>query len=105
MGKELKKPYSFKSLRKTGADIIQKLAGVEIAQVYLCHTPKTMAEKNYTNPHFDKLAAALDYMREQLQPMFENVPHNSLIYIVNNSLKDWGQKDLTISVGKRITSE
>ena len=74
LGKRLKNPHSFKSLRKTGADMIQTIAGVEIAQVYLCHTPKTVAQKNYTNPHFERLAAALDIMREQLQPMFDNVP-------------------------------
>ena len=73
--------YPYKQLHCSGhasgaeiQDMIQKIAGVEIAQVYLCHTPKTLAEKSYTKPHFERLAAALDIMREQLQPMFDNVP-------------------------------
>lgn len=74
LGKGLKNSYSFKSLRKTGADMIQQLGGVDIAQVYLSHTPTTVLQKNYTNPQFQKLAEALNLMRNQLQPIFENVP-------------------------------
>ena len=71
---------SYKSLRKTGSDMIRKVAGLEISQVYLSHTPKTLAEKSYTNPHFEKLAAYLELVREQLQPMFDDAPAYGQVY-------------------------
>lgn len=92
LGKNLKNPYSFKSLRKTGADMIQNIAGVDISQVYLSHTPTTLAQKNYTNPQFEKLGVALEVMREQLQPVFENVPIYPRLDIVNGQIKDWDRQ-------------
>lgn len=92
LGKRLKNPHSFKSLRKTGANMIQNIAGVEISQVFLSHTPTTSAQKSYTNPQFDKLGASLDIMREQLQPVFENVPSYPRIDFVEGHIKDWDKQ-------------
>ena len=77
---ELTNSYSFKSLRKTGSDMVRKVAGIEISQVYLCHTPKTLAEKSYSNPHFEKLTAALDLVRQELQPMYNDAPTYATIH-------------------------
>lgn len=66
--------FSFKSLRKTGADMIEKITGSEkMAAVYLSHKPKTVTGKHYTDPDFDRLAEALAKLRIQLEPMFDVV--------------------------------
>lgn len=62
---------SFKHLRKTGANMIKKIAGRTISHVYLSDIDNTTGGKHYTNDDFDKLAEALDIMRIQLQPMFD----------------------------------
>ena len=63
--------YSFKSLRKTGADMILKITGSpEIVQTYLSHKPTTVAGRHYTNRDYDRLAEELRKMRIELEPMF-----------------------------------
>ena len=57
----------FKHLRKTGADIIRKIASVEVSESYLAHSEKTLA-RVYSNPDFDKLADALAEMETKLAP-------------------------------------
>ena len=63
--------YSFKHLRKTGADMIKRISGSEeVAQTYLSHKPTSVSGKHYTNRDYDRLADALREMRSQLEPMF-----------------------------------
>jgi integrase len=62
---------SFKYLRKTGADIVRKIAGRDISEAYLSHADQTMA-RAYTNTDFAAVADAVTKMREQLAPMFED---------------------------------
>src|SRR5439155_9845176 len=64
---------SFKYLRKTGADMIRRIAGKEVAEIYLAHQDMTMA-RAYTNPDFKRLAKALRKMREQLVPVLGPPP-------------------------------
>jgi len=67
--------YSFKSLRKTGADMVKKITGLEeVAMCYLCQSPRTVSGQSYTNPDYERLGNALINLRDQLQPMFD-APH------------------------------
>ena len=59
----------FKHLRKTGADMIRKIAGLEVSETYLAHSEKSLA-RFYSNPDYAKVAAALAKMREELAAMF-----------------------------------
>lgn len=68
------RPLSFKHLRKTGSTMVEKLTGSEkVAQMYLSHTSKTVASKNYLGKDFSDLAAALLKMHQHLAPMFNVV--------------------------------
>jgi len=63
--------FSFKSLRKTSADFIEKLTGSEkMADVFLCHSPTTTTGKSYTDPDFDRLSQALTQLRQIYDPVF-----------------------------------
>ena len=63
--------YSFKSLRKTGANMVKGISGTEeVAQTYLSHKPTSVSGRHYTNRDYDRLAEALMEMRRLLEPMF-----------------------------------
>lgn len=64
---------SFRFLRKTGADMIRKIAGLEVSEAYLAHSEKSLA-RVYSNRDFDKLAEALTTMRSQLSAVFDEKP-------------------------------
>jgi hypothetical protein len=68
---------SFGKLRKTGGNMVRRLAGGEIHSLYVCHgTPvKTddLAEL-YSNRPFAKLFEALRKIEDELQPMWDAVP-------------------------------
>ena len=51
--------------------MIKQIADESTAQLYLCHSPKSLAGKSYIAKDFDKLYNALKIMRLQLQPMFD----------------------------------
>jgi integrase len=59
----------FKYLRKTGADMIRKIGGLEVSEAYLAHSEKTLA-RVYSNRDFDKLADALGTMNAELKTVF-----------------------------------
>jgi len=59
----------FKHLRKTGADMIRRIGGLEVSEAYLAHSEKTLA-RVYSNRDFDKLAEALEKMEAELAPVF-----------------------------------
>ena len=65
------RPLSFKYIRKTGSKMISDIAGKEIGKVYLAHSSNEMIDRHYVPENYDKLAEALNTMREQLQPMFD----------------------------------
>ena len=59
----------FRFLRKTGADMIRKIGGLEVSEAYLAHSEKTLA-RVYSNRDFDKLADALGIMEAELATVF-----------------------------------
>ncbi|MBT3201487.1 MAG: hypothetical protein HN350_16420 [Phycisphaerales bacterium] len=59
----------FRYLRKTGADMIRKIGGLEVSEAYLAHSEKTLA-RVYSNRDFDKLADALGTMETKLAAVF-----------------------------------
>lgn len=66
--------YSFKHLRKTGANMISQISGSEeIAQTYLSHTPASVARQSYIDANYERLADALWKMRSELEPVFASV--------------------------------
>lgn len=64
---------SFKYLRKTGSNLLRKIAGRDVAEAYLAHTDRTMG-KVYHNPDFKRLSHSLRRLRRRLQPMFDAAP-------------------------------
>jgi integrase len=60
---------SFKTLRKTGATMIRAIGGIEVSEMYLSHSEKSMA-KFYSTPNMEQLSTALVILRKQLAPMF-----------------------------------
>ena len=61
---------SFKYLRKTGADMIRKIGGRDVSEVYLAHSEPALSQA-YTNRDFDKLSASLHALQQQLARAFE----------------------------------
>ncbi len=61
---------SFKLLRKTGATMIRAIGGIEVSEMYLAHSEKSMA-RFYSTPNHDQLTMALTAFRKQLAPMFK----------------------------------
>lgn len=59
-----------KSLRKTGSQFIRDIAGLEVSQIALRQTGRSVAERFYNNANFDKLEQAIHKMRESLGTMF-----------------------------------
>jgi len=55
-----------KYLRKTGADMVRRLGGLEMPEIHLAHSEKTLG-RVYSNPDFDKLAGALRAMEVELE--------------------------------------
>jgi integrase len=64
------KPLPFKFLRKTGAWLVRKQAGTDVAEMFLSHSDKGMI-KNYAGRNWDELADALRAVRLELLPLFE----------------------------------
>ena len=60
---------SFKTLRKTGATMVRSIGGIEVSEMYLSHSEKTVA-KYYSVPEPKHLATALASLRRRLAPMF-----------------------------------
>ena len=70
------KVLSFGKLRKTGASIVRKLAGAEIASVYLAHGKPYGQDKDleaYADRPYGKLFDALDDFHKHLQPLWKSV--------------------------------
>jgi len=61
---------SFKYLRKTGADMIKQIGGLEISELYLSHRESAPMNAHYANRRWDALAESLDEMRTRLLPSF-----------------------------------
>jgi hypothetical protein len=67
---------SFTKLRKTAGNLIRKVAGGEVAGVFLSHGTPVPADRLldvYTNRPFAKVFEALDRVGEQLRPVFATV--------------------------------
>lgn len=67
------RPLGYKHLRKTGSDMIRRIAGKDTAEVYLAHADPTLA-RVYNNRDFKKLAKALRKMRRALEPVLGPLP-------------------------------
>lgn len=65
------KNHGWYAIRRTGGQMIDRIAGEPIADLMLSHRPKSVTKKFYVNADFQKLHAALKVMRQQLQPMFD----------------------------------
>ena len=61
---------SFGFLRKTGAQMVKKIGGLEVSEMYLAHNEPGL-NKHYAGRSWDKLKAAMTEMRQQLQPMID----------------------------------
>jgi integrase len=65
----------FKYLRKTSGDLVRRIGGKDMAEVFLSHADQTMA-RVYTNRDFKRLDKALRKMRRRLEPVLGPVePH------------------------------
>lgn len=66
---------SFNKLRKTSSDMIRKIAGGEVAGMFLCHGETTGDEllDVYTNRNYAEVFSAQEKMREKLAGMFARV--------------------------------
>lgn len=62
----LKVRLPFKYIRKTIANMIRAEFGLEIAQMYLAHSPSSIAEIHYTSAPVAKLFLALDWVENEL---------------------------------------
>jgi integrase len=60
----------FKTLRKTGATMMRAIGGIEVSEIYLAHSEKTVA-RYYSTPSQGQLTTALRAMRIRLAPMFK----------------------------------
>ena len=60
---------SFKTLRKTAATMMRSIGGVEVSELFLAHSEKSMA-KFYSLPDPKAMETALTKMRRQLAPVF-----------------------------------
>jgi len=60
---------SFKTLRKTAATMMRSIGGVEVSELFLAHSEKSMA-RYYSRPDPKAMAKALTTMRRRLAPMF-----------------------------------
>lgn len=61
----------FYTIRRTAIDLIDKIAGKEIADLFSLHAPKGMTKKHYTNRRWRELFRALRKLRRKLQPTFD----------------------------------
>jgi hypothetical protein len=59
----------FRFLRKTGADMIRKIAGRDTSEAFLAHADTGIA-KLYTNADFEKVAQAVMRLRTELDSIF-----------------------------------
>lgn len=68
---------SFGKLRKTGANMVRRLAGGETYYVFICHGTPYKADdlaELYSNRPFAKLFDALRKIEDELQPLWDAVP-------------------------------
>ena len=68
----------FKTLRKTGAQLVRHHGGGEIMGVFLCHgkpVPTDALSDVYSNRPFDRVAEALEAVHADLTPMFGASPN------------------------------
>jgi len=63
----------FYLLRHTGINMVKRIAGGDIADLYCQHAPESMTDKHYANADWRKLRKALRRLRRNLQPMFDAV--------------------------------
>lgn len=61
---------SFKYLRKTGADYMKRLDGVETSEMYLAHVEAQQMSRHYTNRDWDRMNETLWKMRDIFEPMW-----------------------------------
>ena len=69
--------YSFTTLRDTAADRIRRIAGGEVAAVFLMHGRPVRKDDLldlYTNRPFGEVFKALRKFEEELRPVFEAAP-------------------------------
>ena len=64
-------PLGFKFLRKTGADRIKKLGGLEVSEMYLSHAETNGMNRHYANRNWPQMHECLNLLREQLRPLCE----------------------------------
>lgn len=67
------RPLSFKYLRKTGANLIRKIAGRDTAEVFLAHAAPKLGRR-YHNPDYKRLAKSLRKLRQRLIPVLGPLP-------------------------------
>ena len=68
---------SFGKLRKTGGNMVRRLAGGEIHSVYICHGNPVKADdlaELYSNRPYAKLFETLRRIEDELQPLWDAVP-------------------------------
>lgn len=68
---------SFGKLRKTGGNMVRRLAGGEIYSVYICHGNPVKADdlaELYSNRPYAKLFETLQRIEGELQPLWDAVP-------------------------------
>jgi integrase len=63
-------PLGFKFLRKTGADRIKKLGGLEVSEMYLSHAEANGMNRHYANRNWTQMHGCLELLREQLKPLW-----------------------------------
>ena len=61
----------FYAIRRTAIDLMEQIAGKRMADLFCQHRTKDMTEKHYLNKRWRRLFAALEKLRDQLQPMFK----------------------------------
>lgn len=81
----------FRFLRKTGANAVKRLGGLEESEMYLAHQEPGL-NKNYANRNWDKMWACLGRFREQLPflgPAWEIDPSECLF--TQNGNPEWAE--------------
>ena len=70
------KKLSFNKLRKTGGNLMRRLAGGELFAVYMAHGQSVRGDdlaEVYSDRPFDQVFQALDKVRSELAPVFDGV--------------------------------
>jgi len=61
----------FYRIRKTSADIVRQIAGVEVSEFHLAHREAWALSTYYTNPLYEKHEAATEEMRERTREVWD----------------------------------